>query len=116
MHKFYNQLIIFIFIKVEQFMFDRSKQPNIASYITEPDIYEDNEEECEETPLSYKVPELSELDAAKLNSCLETIKNVIGDSHSDSELKKKIIEFNYDSESALNAILSEQALASQKGI
>lgn len=29
---------------MEQFLFDRSKQQNIASFITEPDIVEDNED------------------------------------------------------------------------
>ncbi|KAL7292396.1 hypothetical protein TKK_0013989 [Trichogramma kaykai] len=92
----------------EQFMFDRSKQPNISSFFTEPDIQEDNEE-IEDIPSSYKLPQLSDLDAAKLMSCIEAIKNVIGDTHPESELNKKIIEFNFNTEAVLNSILNEES-------
>ena len=96
-------------------MFDRSRQSNISSFFTEPDIVEDNEEE-EEIPSSYKLPELSELDAAKLMSCTESIKNVIGDSYPESELNKKIMEFNFNSEAVLNSILSDEVTKNEKGI
>lgn len=92
-------------------MFDRSKQANIASFFTEPDIKEDNEEEADEEdsiPSSYKLPQLSNLDTAKLISCLEAVKNVIGETHPESEINKKIIEFNYNTEAVINSILSNE--------
>lgn len=95
---------------VEQFLFDRSKQQNIASFITEPDIVEDNEDIDESSPSSNEEKfNLSELEKAKLISCLETIRNVIGDTVSDSKLKEKIILSNFDANIALDAILKESS-------
>ncbi|XP_071636118.1 protein HBS1 [Temnothorax longispinosus] len=95
---------------VEQFLFDRSKQQNIASFITEPDIVEDNEDIDESLPSSDKDKyNLSELERTKLVSCLETIRNVIGDMVSDSKLKEKIILSNFDANTALDAILKESS-------
>ncbi|XP_011877469.1 PREDICTED: HBS1-like protein isoform X1 [Vollenhovia emeryi] len=95
---------------VEQFLFDRSKQQNIASFITEPDIVEDNEDIDESLPASDQEKcNLSELERAKLVSCLETIRNVIGDTVSDSKLKEKIILSNFDANTALDAILKESS-------
>lgn len=90
-------------------MFDRNKQQNIASFFTEPDIVEDNEE-LEDVPSSYKMPELSDLEAAKLMSCVETVRNVIGDTYPESELNRKIIESDYNTEVVLDALLNEAAL------
>ncbi|XP_012543582.1 HBS1-like protein isoform X2 [Monomorium pharaonis] len=93
---------------VEQFLFDRSKQQNIASFITEPDIVEDNEDTDESLPSTNEEKyNLSELERTKLISCLETIRNVIGDTVSDSKLKEKIVLSNFDANIALDAILKE---------
>jgi len=92
---------------VEQFLFDRSKQQNIASFITEPDIVEDNEDIDESPSSNEEKYNLSELEKAKLVSCLETIRNVIGDMVSDSKLKEKIILSNFDANTALDTILKE---------
>ncbi|XP_012257133.2 protein HBS1 [Athalia rosae] len=91
----------------EQFLFDRNKQHNISSYITEDDIAEEDELQ-EETlpPSSYKRPELSILDAKKLESCIEVIKNVVGDSIPESILTEKILQHNFNSEAALEAVLA----------
>ncbi|KOC67451.1 HBS1-like protein, partial [Habropoda laboriosa] len=101
----------------EQFLFDRSKQQNIASFITEPDIIEDNED-SEESPISANKEDiaLTELERAKLMSCLDSIKNVIGDTVSESEIKKKIIQSNFDAEIALNSILKESSPKNVSGI
>ncbi|CAK9828887.1 Protein HBS1 [Anthophora retusa] len=92
----------------EQFLFDRSKQQNIASFINEPDIIEGNED-SEESQISSNKEDvaLTELEKAKLISCLEFIKNVIGDTVLESEIKKKIIQSNFDAETALNLVLKE---------
>lgn len=95
---------------MEQFLFDRSKQQNIASFITEPDIVEDNEDVEESSPSSnVEKYNLSELERAKLVSCLETIRNVIGDTVSDSKLREKIILSNFDANTALDVILKESS-------
>ncbi|CAG5082389.1 Similar to HBS1: Protein HBS1 (Drosophila melanogaster) [Cotesia congregata] len=92
----------------DEFLFDRNKQPNIASFINEPDIKEDNEDDDDDDNKASalpKKPELSELDTAKLMSCIEVVKNVIGDTVPDSILTEKIIECNFDAEVALDNIL-----------
>lgn len=94
----------------EQFLFDRSKQQNIASFITEPDIVEDNEDVDEPLPSSNKEKfNLSELERAKLISCMETIRNVIGDTVSESKLRETIIQSNFNAEVALDTILKESS-------
>ncbi|XP_029179113.1 HBS1-like protein [Nylanderia fulva] len=95
---------------VEQFLFDRSKQQNIASFITEPDIVEDNEDIDESSSsLNEDKYNLPELEKAKLISCLEAIRNVIGDTVSESKLKEKIIASNFNTDVALDAILKESS-------
>ncbi|GAB1863629.1 HBS1-like protein [Camponotus japonicus] len=94
----------------EQFLFDRSKQQNIASFITEPDIVEDNEDIDESSSsLNEDKYNLPELEKAKLISCLEAIRNIIGDTVPESKLKEKIIASNFDTDVALDAILKESS-------
>ncbi|XP_012233555.1 protein HBS1 [Linepithema humile] len=99
----------------EQFLFDRSKQQNIASFITEPDIVEDNEEDIVDdigessSSVNEEKCNLSELERAKLISCIETIRNVIGDTVPESKLREKIISSNFDADVALDAILKESS-------
>lgn len=117
-HRFLNFLIkhnyiiinlIHIYI-AEQFLFDRSKQQNIASFITEPDIVEDNEDIDESSSsLNEDKYNLPELEKAKLISCLEAIRNIIGDTVPESKLKEKIIASNFDTDVALDAILKESS-------
>ncbi|XP_071876793.1 translation elongation factor EF-1alpha (GTPase) HBS1 isoform X1 [Bombus fervidus] len=94
----------------EQFLFDRSKQQNIASFITEPDIIEGNEDN-EELPISFNDENvtLTDIEWGKLMSCMESIKNVIGDTVPESEIKKKIIQSNFDVKIALDLILEESS-------
>lgn len=75
----------------------------------EPDIVEDNEDiEVSSSPDQEKCS-LSELEKAKLMSCIESIRNVIGDSVTESKLREQIILSGYDTEVALNAILHESS-------
>ncbi|XP_043517946.1 HBS1-like protein isoform X4 [Frieseomelitta varia] len=93
----------------EQFLFDRSKQQNIASFITEPDIIEDNEDN-EELSMSFNEKDaFTDIEWAKLMSCMESIKNVIGDTVPESEIKKKIIQSKFDVKIALDLILKESS-------
>lgn len=91
----------------EQFMFDRSKQQNIASFITEPDIVEDNEDIDES--MSYTEKKLSELELTKLESCMKSVKNVIGNTAAESELNNKIIKLNPNAEAELVSISKESS-------
>ncbi|XP_076378952.1 translation elongation factor EF-1alpha (GTPase) HBS1 isoform X1 [Megalopta genalis] len=93
----------------EQFLFDRSKQQNIASFITEPDIVEDNEDDEETAHSNEKDVALTDLEKAKLMSCMESVKNIIGDTIPDSKIKEHIIQSNFNEEVALNSILNESS-------
>ncbi|XP_035722664.1 HBS1-like protein isoform X2 [Vespa mandarinia] len=97
----------------EQFLFDRSKQQNIASFIMEPDIVEDNEDDNTVSSLASKKSDLSEIERVKLLSCMEAIKNVIGDSIAESKLEEEIIQSRFDTEVVLDKLLR---IPSQKSI
>lgn len=102
---------------MEQFLFDRSKQQNIASFITEPDIVEDNEAGVEPTtPSKEEDIILTELEKAKLISCMESIKNILGDTVPDPEIKKKIIQSNFNAEVALDLLLKESSPKNVTGL
>ncbi|XP_033221611.1 HBS1-like protein [Belonocnema kinseyi] len=98
----------------EQFMFDRNKQADISSFLTDSKIAEGNEEELDEQSASLKSPALSELESAKLMSCIETIRNVVGETVPESVLKRKIIELNYNAEAVLDNILSNASANKSK--
>lgn len=84
--------------------------------MTEDDIAEEDETQEETLASSYKRPELSVIDAAKLESCIEIIKNVVGDSVPDSVLTETIIKLNFNSEAALDAVLKTATPAVASGI
>ena len=96
-------------------MFDRNKKADISAFFTEPDITKDNEK-LEEQSASCKSPTLSELESAKLMSCIETIRNVVGDTIPESDLKKKIIELNFNAEAVLDTILNSASPKSSTGM
>ncbi|KAK0075135.1 hypothetical protein PV325_007318 [Microctonus aethiopoides] len=96
----------------EQFLYDRNKQPNIASFINEPNIEEGDEEEKMDLT-SPKNLQLSELDRVKIISAIEIIRNVIGDTIPDTVLTEKIVEFDFDAAAALDDILKSTSPESQ---
>ena len=101
---------------VEQFLFDRNKQTNMSSFIAPPDIDEANEDVEENAEAEYIKPELSDLDNAKLVSCLEAVRDVVGVTSSDAALTEIIIKSNFDVEVALNAILMESPEKTSNGL
>ncbi|XP_014615381.1 PREDICTED: HBS1-like protein isoform X1 [Polistes canadensis] len=90
----------------EQFLFDRSKQQNIASFIMEPDIVEDSEDDNSVSSHEAKKLNLSELEKVKLLSCMEAIRNIIGDSLDESKLEEEIIRSGFNTKVALDKLLS----------
>lgn len=57
---------------------------------------------------------LSELDEARLRSCLDEIRNVIGDSMSEASLADIILANDFDVAKSLDAALSNAADETQK--
>ncbi|XP_014615382.1 PREDICTED: HBS1-like protein isoform X2 [Polistes canadensis] len=102
----------------EQFLFDRSKQQNIASFIMEPDIVEDSEDDNSVSSHEAKKLNLSELEKVKLLSCMEAIRNIIGDSLDESKLEEEIIRSGFNTKVALDKLLStapQQNIAESRG-
>ncbi|XP_071964464.1 HBS1-like protein isoform X3 [Antedon mediterranea] len=102
-----------------QFMFHRGHHDTSLSHyldkIGEGDAEEEekaNESE-EEQPLQdskdFKRPKLSDDDQALLNSCIDGIRNVMGDSVPEHIMTDMIIKSNFNLEKALDSILHTQA-------
>ena len=58
----------------------------------------------------------TDIEWAKLMSCMESIKNVIGDTVPESEIKKKIIQSKFDVKIALDLILKESSPKTATGM
>uniref|UniRef100_A0A1B6IM34 Tr-type G domain-containing protein n=1 Tax=Homalodisca liturata TaxID=320908 RepID=A0A1B6IM34_9HEMI len=93
------------------FMYDRSsRQTQISAFITEEDDIaeeDENEEHLERRDSdSFKYPELSDVDEARLRSCLDEIHSVIGDSIPENIVVETIIQKNFDIALALDSLLN----------
>lgn len=97
-------------------MFDRTKQSEMAAFIKDKDgIVEEDEgaEEALEQSLSPQTrPQLNDIDEARLQSCLDEIRNVIGDSIPERILVGTIVRNGFDIHRSLDAVLNT---SSQKG-
>lgn len=61
----------------------------------------DEQEESE----NFQKTELNDIDKSKLLSCIEEIRNIIGEIHSDRKLTEVIIANNFDFNKALDSLL-----------
>jgi len=61
------------------------------------------------TSQEFVRPQLSQADEARLNSCLEEIQNVLGDSVPDWSIIDAVIAHNFDCEKSLDFLLHQQA-------
>ncbi|CAB3376458.1 Hypothetical predicted protein [Cloeon dipterum] len=97
---------------VEQFMFDRTKQSDISAYISKgKDGIAEEDENTEELSVSSHVrPQLNDIDEARLQSCLDEIRNVIGDSTPERVLIDTIVKNGFDIHRSLDAILNSSAI------
>lgn len=111
---------------VSQYMFDRTSGPQMSSFLAgESRIAEVSEEDSDPETIgatqrtrndstTFRTPPLSHLDEAKLQSCLDEIHNVVGDSVPEPVLVKAILGHQFNLEKALNAVLiSSQGGAKQ---
>jgi HBS1 N-terminus len=94
----------------EQFMFDRTKQSEMAAFIKDKDGIVEEDEDAEE-PLEQSLspqtrPQLNDIDEARLQSCLDEIRNVIGDSIPERILVSTIVRNGFDIHRSLDAVLN----------
>ncbi|XP_002731628.1 HBS1-like protein [Saccoglossus kowalevskii] len=98
----------------DEFLYHRSHQDHsLSSFMTSHNsIQEDDEDNSDnENPLSdskdYQKPKLNSVDEAKLQSCLEEIRNIVGDTIPEHVLIDVIIQYNFNFERSLDAILNQ---------
>ncbi|GLH00934.1 Elongation factor 1-alpha [Gryllus bimaculatus] len=94
-----------------QFMYDRTRQPQISAFFSEQDNITEEDESLEQTndrknSDCFIRPTLSDLEEAKLRSCLEEIRNVIGDSISEKILVETVLKCDFNVNKSLDTILS----------
>ncbi|XP_052098618.1 uncharacterized protein LOC127733294 isoform X1 [Mytilus californianus] len=95
-----------------QFTFNRGERNvNLASYVEEGIPEEDEEESDEDTVLNHSTGtpklQLNETDQAKLNSCLDEVRNVLGESCPEYIMAQTIVKHNYNIQSTLNELLNQ---------
>lgn len=104
-----------------QWIFDRDRgQSSLDAFLSaNEDIQEQEEDEMEfeskerRDSENFQLPELSDLDKARLLSCMEEIRNISGDSFSDKRLVDAIMVNNYDYIKALDMLLTNDTNTTQ---
>uniref|UniRef100_A0A6B2E882 Putative elongation factor 1 alpha n=1 Tax=Phlebotomus kandelakii TaxID=1109342 RepID=A0A6B2E882_9DIPT len=99
----------------QQWLYDRARgQQSIATFMaSNRDIQEEDEggdgEEHEKERRdseSFQLPELPEEEMARLKSCMDEIRSIVGDSVTERRLVETIMNFHYDMEKSLDSILN----------
>ncbi|XP_067142522.1 HBS1-like protein isoform X1 [Centruroides vittatus] len=93
-----------------QFMYDRnSKSHSMSAFLNPEDVKELQEEETEKISRtdSFSTPnsKISQSDQVKLNACVEAMQNVVGETIPESTLRTAAVNYNYNSELAIQAVL-----------
>ncbi|XP_064604527.1 uncharacterized protein LOC135469842 isoform X2 [Liolophura sinensis] len=98
-----------------QFTFNRERKTDLSSYMGQEEIPEEEGEESDSDhhdslsdSRDFKRPKLSDQDELRLNSCLEEVRGILGDTFPDNTLITTIIDQGYDTQKALNVLLSQQ--------
>ncbi|XP_022088685.1 HBS1-like protein isoform X2 [Acanthaster planci] len=103
----------------EQFIYHRSLQHHrLASFLEEGEDDLKKEEEDSRArrdserslgdSANYQRPQLSDIEEAQLQSCLEEIRNVVGETVPERTLIEMAVAHSFNFEKALNAILDQQ--------
>lgn len=103
-----------------QFMYDRNRQSTqISAFFDEADnIAEENEAEestgqVRRSSDTFQKPALSELEEVRLQSCLDEIRNVIGDTIPENIIIETILKNSFDLSKSLDAVLSYEPSVSK---
>lgn len=103
-----------------QWIYDRARgQSSLEQFMSKNANIQEEMEEEEEDPAfnskerrdseNFKMPDLSDLDKSRLLSCMEEIRNIIGEIHSDQKLTEVIIANNFDFSKALDTLLKGES-------
>lgn len=101
----------------QQWLYDRARgQNSMASFIANNDDIEEEDEEAENERFAksrrdsdnFQMPKLDDVDQARLVSCIEEVRNVVGDEMvSERVIVETSMKFNYDITKVLDEILNE---------
>nr|XP_018908154.1 PREDICTED: HBS1-like protein [Bemisia tabaci] len=90
----------------QAFIYDRSRRNQPPAYFHDQEtVKEEEEEESESAPAESAVKNLSDLETAKLQSCLDEIRSIIGDIESDETISQIVINNGFDVHKTLDVIL-----------
>ncbi|XP_017029781.1 protein HBS1 [Drosophila kikkawai] len=103
----------------QQWLYDRARgQQSISAFISKnKDIQEEeDDEEDEDTAFekarrdseSFQMPQLDEIEQAKLSSCVDEVRSVVGDAVSERRIVETSMKFDYDMQKILDEILNEE--------
>ncbi|XP_055608516.1 protein HBS1 [Uranotaenia lowii] len=104
-----------------QWLYDRAKgQQSMSAFLANNrDIEEENDDELEAERTNskslnqrrdsecYQLPELNDEDRARLASCMDEIRNIVGEVVSDRQLVEAIMKHSYDFNLALDEVLNQ---------
>lgn len=98
-----------------QWIYDRARgQASLDNFFAKNDDIQEELEEDEEDPAkerdrrdseNFQMSDLNDLEKSKLLSCMDEIRNIIGETYSDRKLTEVIIANDYDFNKALDTLL-----------
>uniref|UniRef100_U5EWS8 Putative translation elongation factor ef-1alpha n=1 Tax=Corethrella appendiculata TaxID=1370023 RepID=U5EWS8_9DIPT len=105
----------------QQWIYDRAKgQQSISEFLAKNrDIEEEDDDDLDEANQTansslhrrdsecYQLPELNDEDRARLLSCMEEIRNIVGDSINDKQIAEAVMKNEYDFNKALDEVLNQ---------
>lgn len=100
----------------QQWIFDRARgQSSLEQFLSNnEDIQEEEDELAEGTTASkerrdsehFTLPELNDVDKSKLLSCMDELRNIVGETYSDKRLVEVIMAHDFDVNKALDMLLN----------
>lgn len=103
----------------QQWLYDRARgQQSISAFISKnKDIQEEEDDEEDDDKAfekarrdseSFQMPQLDEIEQAKLSSCVDEVRSVVGDAVSERRIVETSMKFDYDMQKILDEILNEE--------
>lgn len=103
----------------QQWLYDRARgQQSISAFLSKNKNIEeeDPDEEDEDASFekarrdseSFQMPQLDEIEQAKLSSCVDEVRSVVGDAVSERRIVETSMKFDYDMQKILDEILNEE--------
>ncbi|XP_066919591.1 HBS1-like protein [Clytia hemisphaerica] len=99
-----------------EFMFRRDKGHTLSSFIEQDTKIDEKDEENEEEDFAeeeeYRRPQLDPATQEKLQTCIEKIEDIFGDSYHEREMVNAVMTSNYNVEAAVDALINKNTSAS----